>query len=212
MPIYWSPSSQTALAESELEYNDNHQSTSIYVKFPLIGADNSFMNVGAGNRPVNALVWTTTPWTLPANRAICFNPELEYTTVRFKDEEDCEYYLVAKECVDRLEETFGKEIIREDSTALVGDLDRLSYAHPLSKFLPSYSPTSKPLPLLPSKHVTAAKGSRLVHAAPAHGHEDYHALRAHGLRVDEQPLVDRNGEFTEGAGEMLEGMNVLGDG
>ena len=123
MPIYWSPSSLTALAESELEYNDNHQSISIYVKFPLIGANNSFIRICAANQLVNALVWMMTFWTLPANRAICFNPEVEYATVRFTEKEDYEYYLIAKECVDRLKETFGKKIIRKYSTTGVGNLD-----------------------------------------------------------------------------------------
>lgn len=200
MPIYWSPSSQTALAESELEYNENHQSTSIYVKFPLVDAE---------ELPLYALVWTTTPWTLPANRAIFFSPDLEYAKIRFEAEKDI--YLVARDCIERLEDAFGKKVVREDTIA-VKNLDRFTYSHPLSKFLPSSSPATSSLPFLPSKHVTTAKGSGLVHAAPAHGHEDFHALRACGLRVDEQPLVDRKGEFTEGAGVLLGGFKVLDDG
>ena len=104
MPIYWSPSSQTALAESELEYEENHRSISIYVKFPIVTND----GLGDAKNRLHALVWTTTPWTLPANRAICFNPELEYVKVRFEAEEDV--YIVAKDCVERLEQALGRKM------------------------------------------------------------------------------------------------------
>ena len=208
MPIYWSPSSKTALAESELEYEENHRSISIYVKFPLIPPKDSSHEFHRSS-PLHALVWTTTPWTLPANRAICFNPDLKYVKIRFQT--DPNVFVVAQDCVGRLEEVFGQTI-----DILGGfereDIGRYSYAHPLSSQLTPSSPASRPLPFLPSKHVTTAKGSGLVHAAPAHGHEDYHALRACGLRVDEDPLVDREGKFTQDAGEALRGLDVLDSG
>ena len=202
MPIFWSPSSQTALAESELEYNENHLSTSIYLKFPLANTIN--------DQPISALIWTTTPWTLPANRAICFNPELDYVTIQFEGED--EVYLVAKDCIERLETALGKKLNPDFYSVSVENLHLLKYSHPLAPFLPPSSPAIDRLPFLSSNHVTTAKGSGLVHAAPAHGHEDYHAFRAHGLRVDELPAIDRDGVFTEGAGDTLRGLNVLGNG
>lgn len=74
MPVHWSPSSKTALAEAELEYNENHVSKSVYVRFPI---DNIQEKLSSSNSNIYALIWTTTPWTLPLNKAICFGSNIK---------------------------------------------------------------------------------------------------------------------------------------
>jgi isoleucyl-tRNA synthetase len=80
-PVYWSPSSRTALAESELEYDDNHQSTAAFVAFPLTGRPQRYRQIRTWDS-VYAVIWTTTPWTLPANQAIAVNSNLFYAVVK----------------------------------------------------------------------------------------------------------------------------------
>ena len=114
MPVYWSPSSKTALAESELEYNVKHQSTAIYTRFKITKnehlADELFKTAN-----IWLLVWTTTPWSLVANRAVCFNPKLEYCFVKHPLSED--FYIVAVESLQNkeLKEIFGDTIIPQQS-------------------------------------------------------------------------------------------------
>ena len=85
-PVHWSPSSRTALAEAELEYDDNHRVVAAFVKFPLTKLPESLAGNGAVRvDEVSALIWTTTPWTLPANKAIAIRSDMEYTLVEFQN-------------------------------------------------------------------------------------------------------------------------------
>ncbi|KAI7595174.1 isoleucyl-tRNA synthetase, partial [Hortaea werneckii] len=95
-PVYWSPSSRTALAEAELEYDDRHECTAAFVKMPLVKLPGVLQRDGMTSSDVSALIWTTTPWTLPANKAIAVKDDIEYTVVKLSDE----YLIIAK---DRLE-------------------------------------------------------------------------------------------------------------
>ena len=104
MPVYWSPSSKTALAESELEYNAKHQSTAIYTRFKVT-KNNPLAKELFKTADIYLLVWTTTPWSLVANRAVCFNPKLEYCFVKHPLSEDC--YIVAVESLQ------NKEFVKE---------------------------------------------------------------------------------------------------
>lgn len=99
-PVFWSPSSKTALAEAELQYNDNHISKSVYLKMKLVDVPELFKSYGS---EFYALIWTTTPWTLPSNQAICFNPDLKYSLVKLGNKEDI--FIVASELINEVGQT-----------------------------------------------------------------------------------------------------------
>ncbi|KAM6165931.1 isoleucine--tRNA ligase, mitochondrial [Erethizon dorsatum] len=198
-PVFWSPSSRTALAEAELEYNPEHASRSVYVKFPLLTPPPKLASLLDGSSPVSVLVWTTQPWTVPANQALCYSPQAKYAVVRCSASGD--RYIVAADKVapvaSTLDTTF--EVI---STFSGVDLENGTCSHPL---IPD-----KVSPLLPATHVTMAKGTGLVHTAPAHGMEDYGVASQHSLPMD--CLVDEGGVFTAAAGPALESKAVLEEG
>ena len=185
MPVYWSPSSKTALAESELEYNTQHKSTSVYVRFPITHNKSSkISNLSA----IYLLIWTTTPWSLVANRAICFHPQSQYCLVKSPTSD--EYYVVATETLQRNEELkkiFGSNPDIKDIKITGHDLSLLTYSNPLY----SGQETSHFCPVLPASHVTMESGTGLVHTAPAHGPEDY--LIGVNNRLDLSCPIDENG-------------------
>ncbi|XP_037352618.1 isoleucine--tRNA ligase, mitochondrial [Talpa occidentalis] len=198
-PVFWSPSSRTALAEAELEYNPEHVSRSIYVKFPLLKPSPKLASLTDGSSPVSVLVWTTQPWTIPANQAICYMPDSDYAVV--KCSKSGELYILAADKVAPVASALGTtfEVI---STFSGVDLENGTCVHPL---IPD-----KASPLLPANHVTMTKGTGLVHTAPAHGMEDYSVAAQHGLSTD--CLVDEDGVFTDAAGPKLQHKAVLEEG
>lgn len=206
-PVYWSPSSETALAEAELEYQDR-VSPSVYVLFPL--ESGGMTNIGWGSLEsesvgsgVSALVWTTTPWTLVANRAICYHPDHAYSLVRLQ--EGGRTILLGSERLEELAPLLGEyEVVG----MVQGDqLKRLHYRSPLDE--DGTTPT-QPRPFLPATHVSDREGAGLVHTAPAHGQDDHTVGRQHGL--DLSCLVDPRGKYTPEAGEELHGLSVLEEG
>ncbi|XP_077341913.1 isoleucine--tRNA ligase, mitochondrial [Lithobates pipiens] len=198
-PVFWSPSSKTALAEAELEYNQQHVSRSIYAKFPLQKPPPNLASVIDGTTKVSALIWTTQPWTIPANQAICYMPASSYSLVKCLT--SGELYILATELADSTALSLGTkfEII---STFKGTDLENGVCDHPT---IPG-----RLSPLVPANHVTMGKGTGLVHTAPAHGIEDYSVASHHKLSVD--CLVDEAGCYTSGAGADLETKAVLEDG
>ncbi|XP_058131216.1 isoleucine--tRNA ligase, mitochondrial [Dasypus novemcinctus] len=198
-PVFWSPSSRTALAEAELEYNPEHVSRSIYVKFPLLKPSPKLASLINGSSPVSCLVWTTQPWTIPANEAVCYMPDSKYSVVKCTTSGDT--YILAADKVTSLasilETTF--EVI---STFSGVDLEDGTCAHPIFP--------DRVSPLLPANHVTMTKGTGLVHTAPAHGMEDYSVASQHNLPMD--CLVDEDGIFTDAAGPELQNLAVLKEG
>ncbi|KAM5238756.1 isoleucine--tRNA ligase, mitochondrial [Ctenodactylus gundi] len=198
-PVFWSPSSRTALAEAELEYNPEHVSRAVYIKFPLLKPPPKLASLLDCSSPISVLVWTTQPWTIPANQAVCYRPESQYAVVKCST--SGELYVLATDKVasvaSTLETTF--EVI---STFSGVDLESGTCRHPL---IPD-----KASPLLPASHVSMTKGTGLVHTAPAHGMEDYSVASQHSLPMD--CLVDEGGTFTEEAGPELQNKAVLGEG
>ncbi|XP_016926678.4 isoleucine--tRNA ligase, mitochondrial [Drosophila suzukii] len=196
-PVYWSPSSRTALAEAELEYDPNHISPSVYVRFAL--NPNAF---GEQNKKVFALVWTTTPWTLPSNQAICYNASLEYVLVRLSDHKPDELYLLASALVADFE---ANTQLKCDVVQTVNgnSLDKLSYKHPIDK-------EQSNLPFFDASHVQDSKGTGLVHTAPAHGPEDF--LVSLTKKIPVKCLVNEEGIYTKEAPEFLRGKSVLEQG
>ncbi|KAJ8969178.1 hypothetical protein NQ314_001881 [Rhamnusium bicolor] len=160
-PIYWSPSTRTALAEAELEYNENHKSPSAYVRFEV--KDIPKIKLLKGKR-VYAIIWTTTPWTLPSNQAVCYNESLSYCLVKKPNPQDTDIYIIAAELLEQLSTTFNCnfQLLNVVSGVL---LEGTTYAHPIYK--------EQVLPFLHSSHATQTKGTGLVHTAPAHGPDDF---------------------------------------
>ncbi|CAD5118933.1 DgyrCDS7608 [Dimorphilus gyrociliatus] len=196
MPVHWSPSSKTALAEAELEYNENHVSKSVYVRFLI---DNIKENIQCENLNIYALIWTTTPWTLPSNKAICFGSNIKYCLVR--DNKEDVLYIVAESCLEKMQTIFNNRLEIKDS--FPGSvLNGATYKHPLFKDIN--------FPMLPSNHVSVTKGTGLVHTAPAHGLDDFHLAVPHHLSVE--CFVDELGRYTEQVGEELNGKHVLKEG
>src|SRR5208282_6372243 len=167
-PVYWSIPCRTALAEAEVEYKD-HVSPSIYVKFPVIGLANTFV-----------LIWTTTPWTLPANLAIAFNDKFDYVQVEVGGEK----FILFRGLLSSVAEKCGWNNCQEQSFP-AGKLAQLQYQHPFIA-----SRTGK---LYPAEFVTSDTGTGFVHIAPGHGLEDYSLGSAVGLPI--YSPVDDDGRF-----------------
>ena len=188
-PVYWCTSCRTALAEAEVEYDD-HESPSIYVKFPL--ADDVSDLVGSDS-PAFVVIWTTTPWTLPANLAVALHPDFEYAAVRVGGE-------ILILAAGRLE-AFAAETGLDpgDPVALFG-ADRLAGRKCRHPFMERESL------IITADYVTLDSGTGCVHTAPGHGREDYLS----GLRYDLPVLspVDGDGVFTDEAGPYA-GMGIV---
>lgn len=188
-PVYWCAACETALAEAEVEYAD-HTSTSIYVRFKFDEDSTEKINnkILTGNtKPVYAIIWTTTPWTIPSNMAISMHPRFEYTFFEYKDD----VYVVAQELLS----SFLKDVEWEESDikvigSCVGqDLELLNTKHPL---------VDRKSPIILGEHVTLDAGTGSVHTAPGHGLEDYEVGCKYGIEVF-SPL-DGQGIWTDSVG------------
>ena len=202
--VHWSPSSRTALAEAELEYPEDHVSPSIYIAFPMKSASAAAQDLLAPYIDnLGVAIWTTTPWTIPANVAVSVNPELTYAVVESESGEPFKYLIVAKELAEKLSETFGSglSVVAElKGSAIAGS----TYRHPLADKDSAFDRVS-PI-VVGGDYVTTESGTGLVHTAPGHGQEDFLV----GQREDLPILcpVDERGNFTAEAGD-FEGLNVL---
>lgn len=203
-PVHWSPSSQTALAEAELEYPEGHTSDSIYVAFQMTNASPTVQSLLEPFLPnLGVAIWTTTPWTIPANLAVSLNPELTYAIVEVEDWKGSfstfQYLLVAADLVERLSATFGKQLTVK-ATVLGKELEHSTYKHPLFD-------RESPI-VIGGDYVTTDSGTGLVHTAPGHGQDDYLVGQRYNLPI--LSPVDADGNFTAEAGPFV-GLNVLGD-
>ncbi len=202
--VHWSPSSQTALAEAELEYPEDHTSPSIYVAFPMVEASDTAKAVLAPYLDnLGVAIWTTTPWTLPANVAVSVNADLDYAVVESASSEPFKYLIVAQELAEKLAEKFGtglSVVAHLKGAALVGSL----YRHPLAEKDSTFDRVS-PI-VIGGDYVTTESGTGLVHTAPGHGQEDFLVGKRENLPI--LCPVDERGNFTAEAGS-FEGLNVL---
>jgi isoleucyl-tRNA synthetase len=180
-PIYWCCSCQTALAEAEIEYKDE-ASPSIFVKFPFIDDPGTVMPELAGKK-VSVVIWTTTPWTLPANLAIALHPDFEYAAV---ETTPGEVLIVARDLVENCMATFGIGDFTVLGTLAARLLEKKRCRHPL------YDRESL---LILGDHVTLEAGTGCVHTAPGHGREDYEVGLQYGL--DAYSPVNDRGCFTD---------------
>jgi isoleucyl-tRNA synthetase len=189
-PVYWCISCRTALAEAEIEY-ETDKTTSIYVKFPLISRDDVFKD--CPDKPIFMLIWTTTPWTLPANLAIAVNPEFTYVIV----ETNGEIYIAVRELVADI---MGKAGIGD--YRIIGEIEpetlkSLSFRHPF---------IDRKSVVVFADYVAKDVGTGAVHIAPGHGEEDYVTGLEYGLDV--YSPVNEKGELTKDV-EFFGGMNVF---
>ncbi|MBX3281628.1 MAG: isoleucine--tRNA ligase [Acidobacteria bacterium] len=210
-PVYWCIHDQTALAEAEVEYHD-HTSPSVYVKFPLM-TDPAEIDASLSGKNVFVVIWTTTPWTLPANLGITVHPDFDYSAVQTAD--SGEVYIVASELAKSFAETCGIGEITELARFKGKKLDRMQARHAW---------IDRPSLLMNGEHVTlgeadaeveldvrfesgtaAKSGTGCVHTAPGHGGDDFHIAKEYGLEI--YAPVDAAGRFTSEV-EMFAGQTV----
>ncbi|MGD0696465.1 MAG: isoleucine--tRNA ligase [Terriglobia bacterium] len=183
--IYWCISDKTALAEAEVEYEE-HRSRSIYVKYALT-SDPAKLDPALSGRRVFVIIWTTTPWTLPASMAVAFHPDFEYVVAA---DGGGDAYLMESR---RMEPTIHETGLRAPTVLarIPGKkLEGIEMQHPFLE---------RKLPGVLADYVTAEDGTGCVHTAPGHGREDYETGMKYGLEV--YCPVGEAGEFTEGLGE-----------
>ncbi len=180
-PVFWSTGAQTALAEAEVEYQDR-EDTTVYVKFPIVSGDL------AGKASI--AIWTTTPWTLPANLAIAVHPKELYVMREFRKEGVSETFVLAATLVEAFCAATGFEPTGEPINSFPGGkLEGVTAQHP---FLPRTSS------IFAADFVTMDTGTGAVHIAPGHGEDDYSLGRKHGLQI--LSPVDDHGRYTDEAG------------
>lgn len=183
-PVQWSYGAHTALAEAEVEYQDK-VSPAIYVKFPLTPI--SAAELGIGN--ASMAIWTTTPWTLPANLGVAVHPDFVYLVGQFEGNGRKEILIVVRELVDELTEKTGMRLIKTLKEVKGRELENLEARHP---FLERNSK------IILASFVTTETGTGAVHIAPGHGADDYSIGKQYGLEV--LSPVDDDGKFTDECG------------
>ncbi|KNC54989.1 isoleucyl-tRNA synthetase [Thecamonas trahens ATCC 50062] len=213
-PVYWSPSTQTALAEAELEYKP-HTSTAVHVAFRARASDQllAALGVDLAPRPIDAVAWTTTPWTLVANQGLAFGPALDYALVESGAAADAPLVLVASARIGALVDAgvlpSSPRVVADglSAEAIAGTV----FSNPVVAERDSVA--------LMGDHVTDDAGTGVVHTAPGHGAEDYTAMARAGLLNTDDPLfcpVDGAGKYTDalasvGLGQLV-GQPVLDAG
>jgi isoleucyl-tRNA synthetase len=180
-PIHWCCSCNTALAEAEIEYADE-TSPSIYVRFPLVD-DLTAAYPALKGESSYVLIWTTTPWTIPANLAVALHPDLSYSAVKI---DQGPVYILASDLVQRCMATFGVSDYRVMADISAAELEHKRCRHPL------YDRDSM---IVLADHVTLEAGTGCVHTAPGHGREDYDVSLVYGIEV--YSPVDNEGRFTD---------------
>ncbi|WJW75099.1 isoleucine--tRNA ligase [Thiohalobacter sp. IOR34] len=178
-PVHWCTDCGSALAEAEVEYEDK-TSPAIDVRFRVqdeaaLLARCHHVEGAEGEGPVSVVIWTTTPWTLPANRAVALHPELDYVLVQCSGEYGPERLLLADALLKDAMLRWGVEDYQVLAYCKGGDLEGLKLAHPFY---------AREVPIILGEHVTTEAGTGAVHTAPGHGQEDYVAGQRYGLAVD----------------------------
>jgi len=176
-PVMWSPVEKTALAEAEIEYHD-HKSVTIWVRFPVVSGGPAEIDGSS------IIIWTTTPWTMPGNRAIAYGPEIDYLLIEVTEAAEGARAKAGERLM--VAEALLAAFLKETGItghALIGrfkgeDLAGTVTAHPLRGQGYEYD-----VPLLPAEYVTTEAGTGFVHTAPTHGEDDFILGRAHGLEV-----------------------------
>lgn len=178
-PVMWSVVEKTALAEAELEYYDK-VSDAIFVKFPVVEFSSEKF------KDTFAVIWTTTPWTIPANKAIAYSEEFRYVILLVNNEK----YIIAKDLIDSFVKNSGIEDYKIVAEFPGKELSGLVCRHPLNNLGFTHK-----VPLLPADYVTSDAGTGLVHTAPAHGLDDFMLGKKFNLPLED--IINDNGTFVE---------------
>ncbi|AKD40782.1 isoleucyl-tRNA ligase [Pasteurella multocida OH1905] len=181
-PVHWCLDCASSLAEAEVEYEDK-VSPSIYVRFSALDSDAVLAKFNAtdkGTGHISAVIWTTTPWTIPSNRAIAIHENLDYQLVQFNDER----VILAKDLVEEVAKAAGVEQVIILGESKGKDLEWLRFQHPFYDFS---------VPFILGDHVTTDGGTGLVHTAPDHGHDDYIIAQKNGIEM--AGLIGNDGLF-----------------
>ncbi len=200
-PVHWCTDCGSALAEAEVEYEDK-KSPAIDVRFEVLDDEALLSRVRKdqdhpGEGPISVVIWTTTPWTLPANQAVALNAELEYALVQCNGEHGAERLLLAEGLLKDAMARYGVEEYRVIAYASGADLEGLKLQHPFY---------DREVPVIVGEHVTLDAGTGAVHTAPGHGQEDFVVGQRYGLKVDNP--VGGDGKFLPGT-ELFEGQHVF---
>jgi len=182
-PVNWCFDCGSALAEAEVEYQDKRD-PSIDVGFPFLQHDKIATAFGLEQLPLQhgyAVIWTTTPWTIPSNQALNIHPEISYALVQTVRDGTPTLLILAQDLVETCLKNYGLEgdIL---ATCLGSALALIEFKHPLAAMDAGYDRTS---PMYPGEYVTIDTGTGIVHSAPAYGIEDYNSCKAHGLKDDD---------------------------
>jgi isoleucyl-tRNA synthetase len=183
-PVYWCIHDRTALADAEIEY-EMHTSPSIYVKYALT-SDPTAIGPALAGKNVSTIIWTTTPWTLPASLAVAFHPELDYVAL----EQDGQVYIVAEALAASVRENCKLQDAKEVARFKGAKLERVTFQHP---FL------DRSILGVIADYVTTDQGTGAVHTAPAHGADDFYTGAKYGL--DQTCNVDNAGRLRNGLPE-----------
>lgn len=200
-PVYWCTDCGSALAEAEVEYEPKH-SPAIDVRFKAVD-ELAFLGHchhvpgHEGSGPISVVIWTTTPWTLPANQAVALHPELEYALVQCRTEQGLERLLIAEGLLKDVMDRYGIDDYRVVAYCRGRDLEGMKLHHPFY---------AREVPIVLGEHVTLGAGTGAVHIAPGHGQEDYAVGRQYGLPVDNP--VGSDGRFLPGT-ELFAGEHVF---
>jgi isoleucyl-tRNA synthetase len=183
-PVYWCIHDRTALADAEIEY-EQHSSPSIYVRYDLT-SDPAGIDPALAGKKVATIIWTTTPWTLPASLAVAFHPDFDYVAL----EQDGQVYIVAEALAAAVREACNLESAVPVATFKGARMERATFQHP---FL------DRSILGVLADYVTADQGTGAVHTAPAHGADDFHTGTRYGL--DQTSHVDNAGRIRDGLPE-----------
>ncbi len=196
-PVHWCANCETALAEAELEYADV-RSPSIFVRCSLVSNIKSLYPEYKGE-DTHIVIWTTTPWTIPANRAVAVHPDHKYAAIRCRDEKTGRdiVLVMAEELVDAVTKKIGMSDFEKIGSVEGRKFEGLKYMHPY---------LDRQQPIINADYVTLEDGTGCVHTAPGHGQEDFIAAQSYDLEVFSP--VDDSGCFTAEAGE-FEGISVF---
>ena len=192
-PVFWCIHDQTALAEAEVEY-EQHTSPSVYVRYRLT-SEAAVIDPSLAGKPVYTIIWTTTPWTIPASQAVAFNPEMEYVAIDAGEA----VYIVAGLLREEVQERCGLNTAEEPVARFNGiRMDRATFQHP---FL------DRSVLGVNASYVTADQGTGAVHTSPAHGVDDFHTGKRYDL--PELQYVDNAGRQRNTGDEPYEGLTVF---
>jgi isoleucyl-tRNA synthetase len=177
-PVHWCLNCRSALAEAEVEYEDK-TSPSVYVRFPLVDCADLAQRFGVDatgqEAPASLAIWTTTPWTLPANRAVAVHPQFDYALIEFDLGGGSERLVLASELIDAVMKAVGVTAWSLIATVKGGALEHMLLRHPFY---------DRQVPVILGDHVTLDAGTGAVHTAPGHGLDDYIVGRRYGLEIE----------------------------